>query len=84
MSTAILKKTAKALSAGLISLSVLMTVAFGAVADRFPEGDTAAGETQTGRRLTDSQFISQISLHFRAVKAPGKRFNGKGALEAIS
>lgn len=44
MSTAILKKTAKALSAGLISLSVLMTVAFGAVADRFPEGDTAAGK----------------------------------------
>lgn len=53
MSTAILKKTAKALSAGLISLSVLMTVAFGAVADRFPEGDTAAGETQTGAPLPE-------------------------------
>ena len=53
MSTAILKKTAKALSAGLVSLSVLMTVAFGAVADRFPEGDTAAGETQTGAPLPE-------------------------------
>lgn len=53
MSAEIVKKAAKALSAGLISLSVLMTVVFGAVADRFPGGGTAAGETQTGAPLPE-------------------------------
>lgn len=57
MSAETVKKAGRLLAAGLISLSVLATVAFGAVADRFPDGETAAVETQTGAPLPEPQEL---------------------------
>lgn len=53
LSADILKKAVRGMTAGLISLSVLLTVVFGAVADRLPEEDVKVSDTQTAAPLPE-------------------------------